>query len=67
VYVEPHAALYLDDKVLDAQVDSAGNPHFTLGLQRPSEVLQTPWLGWRRRTWRPCPGAIPRSAPPPSP
>jgi iron-sulfur cluster assembly protein len=38
VYVEPHAAAYLDDKVLDAQVDSAGNPHFTLGLQRPSEV-----------------------------
>ena len=38
MYVEPHAALYLDDKVLDAQVDDAGNPHFTLGLQRPSEV-----------------------------
>lgn len=38
VYLEPHAAAYLEDKVLDAQVDNAGNPHFTLGLQRPSEV-----------------------------
>lgn len=38
VYLEPQAAAYLEDKVLDAQVDSAGNPHFTLGLQRPSEV-----------------------------
>jgi iron-sulfur cluster assembly protein len=38
VYLEPKAAAYLEDKVLDAQVDSAGNPHFTLGLQRPSEV-----------------------------
>lgn len=38
VYLESHAAMYLDDKVLDAQVDSAGNPHFTLGLQRPEQV-----------------------------
>jgi iron-sulfur cluster assembly protein len=38
VYLEPHAAVFLEDKVLDAQVDSAGNPHFTLGLQRPEQV-----------------------------
>jgi Fe-S cluster assembly iron-binding protein IscA len=38
IYLEPQAAAYLEDKVLDAQVDSSGNPHFTLGLQRSSEV-----------------------------
>jgi iron-sulfur cluster assembly protein len=38
IYLEPQAAAYLEDKVLDAQVDSSGNPHFTLGLQRSSEI-----------------------------
>ncbi len=38
VFLEPHAATYLQDKVLDAEVDSAGNPRFTVGLQRPGEV-----------------------------
>jgi iron-sulfur cluster assembly protein len=38
VYLEPQAAVYLDDKVLDAQVDNSGNAHFTLGLQGPDEV-----------------------------
>jgi Fe-S cluster assembly iron-binding protein IscA len=33
VYLEPQAAAYLEDKVLDAQVDSEGNAHFTLGRQ----------------------------------
>jgi Fe-S cluster assembly iron-binding protein IscA len=33
VFLEPQAALYLDDKVLDAQVDEQGNPHFALGMQ----------------------------------
>jgi hypothetical protein len=33
VYVEPLAAAYLDDKVLDAQVDGEGKAHFYLGEQ----------------------------------
>ena len=35
VFLEPQAAIYLEDKVLDAQVDEEGTPHFTLGLQEP--------------------------------
>ena len=35
VYLEPQAAAYLDDKVLDAQVDSEGKAHFALGVQSP--------------------------------
>lgn len=38
VYLEPHAAVYLEDKVLDAQVDSEGNAHFSLALQAPGQV-----------------------------
>ena len=38
VYLEPQAAAYLDDKVLDAQIDSQGNAHFSLGMQSPGEV-----------------------------
>jgi iron-sulfur cluster assembly protein len=38
VYLEPHAAIYLADKVLDAEVDAAGQPHFSLGMQRPEQV-----------------------------
>jgi Fe-S cluster assembly iron-binding protein IscA len=33
VYLEPEAAAYLDDKVLDAQVDGQGKAHFFLGAQ----------------------------------
>ncbi len=33
VYLEPQAAAYLDDKILDAQVDQQGNPQFSLGMQ----------------------------------
>jgi Fe-S cluster assembly iron-binding protein IscA len=33
VYLEPQAAAYLEDKVLDAQVDEQGTAHFSLGLQ----------------------------------
>jgi len=33
VYVEPQAAVYLEDKVLDAEVDSEGKAHFSLGMQ----------------------------------
>ena len=38
VYLEPQAAVYLEDKVLDAEVDSEGKAHFSLGLQGPSQV-----------------------------
>jgi len=38
LYLEPQAAAYLADKVLDAQVDGEGNPRFSLGVQRPGEV-----------------------------
>ena len=33
VYLEPQTAEVLDDKVLDAGVDQAGNVQFSLGLQ----------------------------------
>ncbi|HEX9065556.1 MAG TPA: Fe-S cluster assembly protein HesB [Streptosporangiaceae bacterium] len=36
IYLEPQAAAYLDDKVLDAQVDQEGNPQFSLGMQGPA-------------------------------
>ena len=35
VFIEPQAAAYLDDKVLDAQVDQAGKAQFSLGVQGP--------------------------------
>jgi Fe-S cluster assembly iron-binding protein IscA len=38
VYVEPQAAVFLDDKVLDAQVDGQGNPRFSLAAQKPSQA-----------------------------
>lgn len=38
IYLEPQAAAYLEDKVLDAQLDSAGNAHFSLGLQAPGQA-----------------------------
>jgi Fe-S cluster assembly iron-binding protein IscA len=38
VYLEPQAAAYLEDKVLDAQIDGDGNAHFSLGLQHPGQV-----------------------------
>lgn len=37
VFLEPQAAAYLDDKILDAQVDQEGNPQFTLGMQDPGQ------------------------------
>lgn len=36
VFLEPQAAIYLDDKVLDAQVDDRGEAHFALGVQAPN-------------------------------
>lgn len=38
VFLEPQAAAYLDDKILDAQVDQEGNPQFTLGMQDPEQA-----------------------------
>jgi iron-sulfur cluster assembly protein len=35
VFLEPQAALFLEDKVLDAQVDEQGNARFSLGVQPP--------------------------------
>jgi len=39
VFIAPQAAGFLDDKVLDAQVDGAGNARFSLGVQQPGDVL----------------------------
>lgn len=33
VFLDPPAAAYLEDKVLDAQVDAEGKVRFTLGVQ----------------------------------
>ena len=38
VFLEPQAAAYLDDKVLDAQLDEQGNAHFTLGTQDAGQI-----------------------------
>jgi Fe-S cluster assembly iron-binding protein IscA len=35
VFLDPDAASYLDDKVLDANVDDQGGPHFMLSGQGP--------------------------------
>ncbi|MBO0801622.1 MAG: Fe-S cluster assembly protein HesB [Nocardiopsaceae bacterium] len=35
VFLEPTAASYLQDKVLDAKVDEQGNAQFSLAVQRP--------------------------------
>jgi len=40
VYLEPQAAAYLDDKVLDAQIDNEGQAHFSLGMQGPGPAQQ---------------------------
>jgi Fe-S cluster assembly iron-binding protein IscA len=38
VYLEPKAAAFLEDKVLDAQVDQDGQAHFSVGMQSPGQV-----------------------------
>src|SRR2546429_1920252 len=38
VFVEPQAAAYLDDKVLDAQLDEQGTARFTLGTQDAGQI-----------------------------
>ena len=35
VFLEPQAAIYLEDKILDARVDEQGQAHFSLGMQDP--------------------------------
>jgi iron-sulfur cluster assembly protein len=35
VFLDPQAAAYLEDKVLDAEVDTQGKVRFILGVQRP--------------------------------
>ena len=37
VYLEPQAAAFLEDKVLDAQIDTEGHTHFSLGVQGPGQ------------------------------
>jgi iron-sulfur cluster assembly protein len=33
LFVDPEAAMFLDDKILDANIDELGTAHFTLGSQ----------------------------------
>ena len=38
VFLEPRAAIYLEDKVLDARLDEQGNAQFSLGTQDAAEA-----------------------------
>jgi hypothetical protein len=38
VFLEPQAAAYLDDKVLDAQFDEQGQAQFILGTQDADQI-----------------------------
>ena len=38
VFLEPHAAAYLENKVLDAQFDEHGEALFSLGTQDPGQT-----------------------------
>lgn len=38
VFLEDAAASYLDDMVLDAEVDEAGSAHFRMSPQQPGET-----------------------------
>ena len=38
VFLEPQAAAYLDDKVLDAQLDEQGKAQFILGTQDADQI-----------------------------
>jgi len=65
VFLEPQAALYLDDKVLDAQVDEQGDAHFGLRTQALGDIGPVPLLhGADRRRGAPRPGG---PLPPPAP
>jgi Fe-S cluster assembly iron-binding protein IscA len=36
VFLDPHTTSFLDDKVLDAEVDDQGGAHFMLGTWSPN-------------------------------
>jgi len=38
VFLEPQAAAYLEDKVLDGHLDEQGKAHFSLGVQGPGQA-----------------------------
>ena len=38
VFLESQAAVYLEDKVLDGQLDEQGKAHFFLGVQGPGQA-----------------------------
>lgn len=38
VFLEPQAAAYLEDKVLDGQFDEQGKARFSLGVQGPGQA-----------------------------
>jgi Fe-S cluster assembly iron-binding protein IscA len=38
VFLEPQVVAYLDDKVLDAELDEQGTAHFTLGTQDAGQI-----------------------------
>jgi Fe-S cluster assembly iron-binding protein IscA len=38
LYLESKAAAFLEDKVLDAQVDQEGQAHFSIGAQDPGQA-----------------------------
>jgi iron-sulfur cluster assembly protein len=38
VFLEPQVAAYLEDKVLDAQIDAQGKAHFAVGMQNPGQA-----------------------------
>jgi iron-sulfur cluster assembly protein len=40
IYLEPRAAAFLDDKILDARPDAQGNPRFSLGVQGNGRAYQ---------------------------
>ena|SRR5438105_2142333 len=38
VFLEPRAAAFLEDKILDARFDEQGNAEFSLGVQGPPQA-----------------------------
>jgi iron-sulfur cluster assembly protein len=38
IYVERETAAFLDDKVLDAEVDAEGTPRFSVAVQGPGQL-----------------------------
>src|SRR5258708_12620460 len=61
VFLEPQAAAYLDDKVLDAQLDEQGNAHFTLSTQDAGQIY-----GEFPLAPHPLPAPLPPPPPPPT-